>query len=118
MEKLEHRTLFRGRVGDIRAELDLSRPVAVTADADYAYRTNAESPYGSTTVEPGDVADLMRDGLQETDARSLEAAVAALGERLLNTFPAMLEVTVTVSGAPAPADPPGPTFSVSATFRR
>jgi len=118
MEKLEHRTLFRGRVGGIRAELGLPRPVAVAADADYAYRIRAGSPHGSTTVEPGDVADLMRAGLQETDARSLEAVIAALGERLLDAFPAMLEVTVTVSGVPEPSDPPGPTFSVSATLRK
>jgi hypothetical protein len=58
----------------------------------------------------------MRAGLRETDARGLETVIAALGERLLDGFPAMLEVTV--SGSPEPADPPGPTFSVSATFRR
>ena len=119
MEGLEHRTLFRGRAGTIRAEVSLPRPLAVAADADYAYRTRAESPPGSTTVEPGDVADLMRAGLQETDARGgLETVIAALGERLLDAFPAMLEVTVTLTGSPEPEDPPGPTFSVSATFRR
>ncbi len=119
MEELEHRTLFRGRVGAIRAEVSLPRPMAVAADADYAYRTRAESPPGSTTVEPRDVADLMRAGLQETDARGgLETVIAALGERLLDAFPAMLEVTVTLTGSPEPEDPPGPTFSVSATFRR
>ncbi len=114
------RSLFRGRVGGVRTELYLPRPLAVTVDADYAYRTQAEPPYtySSTTVEPGDVADLMRDGLRETDARGLEAVIAMLGERLLDTFPAMLEVSVTVSGAPEPADPPDPTFSVSSTFRR
>jgi hypothetical protein len=37
---------------------------------------------------------------------------------LLDAFPAMLEVTVTLTGSPEPEDPPGPTFSVSATFRR
>jgi hypothetical protein len=78
----------------------------------------AESPPGSTTVEPGDIADLMRAGLQETDARGLETVIAALGERLLDAFPAMLEVTVTLTGSPEPEGPPGPTFSVSATFRR
>ena len=114
------RSLFRGRVGGIRIELALPRPLAVTVDADYVYRTQAEPPYtySSTTVEPGDVADLMRDGLRETDARGPEAVIAMLGERLLDTFPAMLEVSVTVSGAPQPADPPDPTFSVSSTFRR
>jgi dihydroneopterin aldolase len=105
-------------VGGIRAELDLPRPVAVAADADYAYRNQAGSAHGSTTVEPGDAADVMRDGLRETDARGLEAVIAALGERLLDAFPAMLEVTVTVSGPPGPVDPPGPTFSVSATLRK
>jgi dihydroneopterin aldolase len=118
MEELEHRTLFRGRVGAIRAEVSLSRPLAVAADADYAYRARAESPPGSTTVEPGDIADLMRAGLQETDARGPETVIAALGERLLDAFPAMLEVNVTLAGSPEPEDPPGPTFSVSATFRR
>ena len=118
MEELEHRTLFRGRVGGIKAELDLPRPVAVVADADYTYRTQAEAPRGPTPVEPGAVGDVMRAGLQEADARRLETVVAALGGRLLDAFPAMLEVAVTVSGAPEPAGPPGPTFSVSATFRR
>jgi ATP-dependent Clp protease ATP-binding subunit ClpA len=118
MEELEHRTLFRGRVGGIRAEVDLPRPVTVAADADYANRTQAEPSRGTTAVEPGTVVDQMRAGLQEADARGLEAVVAALGGRLLGAFPAMLEVTVTVSGAPEPADPPGTTFSVSATFRR
>ena len=118
VEELEHWTLFRGRVGGIGAALDLPRPVAVAADADYAYRARADSFHRSTTVEPGDVADAMRAGLRETGARELEAVIAALGERLLGAFPAMLEVTVTVSGPPEPADPPGPTFSVSATFRR
>ncbi|MEJ7840912.1 MAG: Clp protease N-terminal domain-containing protein [Rubrobacter sp.] len=112
------RSLFRGRVGGIRTELALPRPLAVTVDADYVYRTHAELPHGSTTVEPGDVADLMLDWLRETDARDLEVVIAMLGERLLNTFPAMLEVSVSVSGAPEPADPPAPTFSVSSTFRR
>jgi len=112
------RSLFRGRVGGVRTELYLPRPLAVTVDADYAYRTQAELPHGSTTVEPGDVADLMRDGLRETDARGLEAVIAMLGERLLDTFPAMLEVSVNVSGALEPTDPPAPTFSVSSTFRR
>ncbi len=116
MEELEHRILFRGRVGGIRAEFDLPRPVAVVADADYAYRTQAESPRGPTTMEPGAVGDVVCDELQETDTRGLEAVIAALGERLLHAFPVMLEVTV--SGPPEPAVPPGPTFSVAATFRR
>jgi ATP-dependent Clp protease ATP-binding subunit ClpA len=118
MEEGEHRTPFRGRVGGIRADLNLPRPLAVTVDVDYAYRPHAEFADGSTTVELGDVADLMRDGLQETQARRLEAIITMLGERLLDTFPTMMETTVTVSGVPEPADPPAPTFSVSATFRR
>jgi hypothetical protein len=48
----------------------------------------------------------------------LETVIKTLGERLLYTFPAMLEVSVSLSHAPEPADPPSPTFSVSATFRR
>ncbi len=118
MEAGEHRTLFRGRVGVIRAELAPPLSLAVTLDADYSYRVHAESAGVRTTVEPADVADLMRDELRETDARGLEAVIAMLGGRLVDTFPAMLEVSVTVSGAPEPADPPAPTFSVSATFRR
>ena len=112
----ERQTLFRGRVGGIRTELALPRPLAVTVDADYAYRTVAEPADGSTTVEPGDVADLLRAGLEEVDAHRLEAVIALLGGDLLSAFPAMLEVTIAVSGVPEPAD--APTFSVSATFRR
>jgi len=111
-------SLFRGRVGGIRTELDLPRPVAVTVAADYAYLFPAESADGSTLVEPGDVADLMRTGLREVDSPRLEAVITTLGGRLLDTFPAMLEVSVSVSGAPESAEPPTPTFSVSATFRR
>jgi hypothetical protein len=82
----------------------------VTVDADYAYRV---------PVEPAAVADLIRTGLQEADYPILETVIETLGEeRLLYTFPAMLEGRVSVSGAPEPADPPAPTLSVSATFRR
>lgn len=112
------RNLFRGRVGGIRTELFLPRPLTVTVDADYSYRTQVGLPYSSTTVEPGDVADRLRDGLRETEARGLEAVIAMLGERVLGAFPAMLEVSVSVSGIPGPADPSAPTFSVSSTFRR
>ena len=118
MDEGRSRTLFRGRVGGIRAELLLPRPLAVTVDADYAYWTSAGFADGSTTVELGDVADLMRDGLRDTDARTLEAVTTMLGESLLNTFPTMLEVSVSVSGVPEPTDPPAPTFSVSSTLRR
>lgn len=111
-------TLFRGRVGGIGAELDLPRPVAVTVEADYSYRVAAEIADGSTAVGPGAVADLMRAGLREDHPPILEAVVTMLGERLLDSFPAMLEVSVLVSGPPEPVDPPAPTFSVSATFRR
>ena len=114
-EEEQVRRLFRGRVLGIRTELDLPRPLAVKVDADYAYRTQVGLPHGSTTVEPGDVADQIRDGLRETEARGLEAVTAMLGERVLDAFPAMLEVSVTVSGVP---DPAAPTFSVSSTFRR
>ena len=110
--------LFRGRVLGIKMELDLPRPLAVTVDADYAYRTPLGSLHSSTTVEPGDVADQIRDRLRETEARELEAVIVILGESMLNTFPAMLEVGVTISGVPEPADPLAPTFSVSSTFRR
>jgi urate oxidase len=90
----------------------------VTVDAEYAYRVPAELADGSTTVEPAGVADLMLTGLQEVDTPVLETIITVLGERLLFAFPAMLEVSVSVSGAPEPADPPAPTFPVSATFRR
>ncbi len=111
----EHRTVFRGRVGGISAELALPDPLAVTVDADYSYRVRAGSAGGRTTVEPAEVADLMRAGLREAGTPSLEAVVTLLGERLLDTFPAMQEVSVSISGTPEPA---APTFSVSATFRR
>ncbi|MGH3145900.1 MAG: Clp protease N-terminal domain-containing protein [Rubrobacter sp.] len=111
-------TLFRGRVVGIRTTLALPTPVVVTIDADYAYEVQVGSSDGSATVEPGDVADLMRTSLTEADTPSLETVVTTLGERLLHAFPAMLEVSVTVSGAPEPAEPPSPTFSLSATFRR
>ena len=110
--------LFRGRVEGLRAELDLPRPLTVSVDADYAYRVSADLTDDSTTVEPGDVADLLRAGLRETEARTLEAVITMLGESLLNTFPAMIEDTVTISGVPEPTDRSAPTFSVSATFRR
>ena len=112
------RYLFRGRVGGIRTELNLPRPLAVTVDAAYSYRANTGSAGGSPTVEPADVADLVRAGLREADTLNLEAVVTLLGERLLDAFPAMLDVDVYVSGVPEPADPQAPTFSVSATFRR
>ena len=112
------RTLFRGRVGGIGAELNLPGPLAVTVDANYAYRSYVATEGGPTAVEPGDVADLLRAGLHEIDVHSLEAVIELLGGDLLGTFPAMLEVTITVSGVPEPAEPPTPTFSVSATFRR
>ncbi|WP_323127015.1 Clp protease N-terminal domain-containing protein [Rubrobacter tropicus] len=110
--------LFRGKVEGIRAELNLPRPLTVSADADYSYRVSPEFAVGSTSVELGDVADMIRDELLETEARSLEAAAMALGERLMGSFPAMLELGVTISGAPEPANPPASTFSVSTTFRR
>jgi ATP-dependent Clp protease ATP-binding subunit ClpA len=109
-------TLFRGLVAGIGAELNLPSPLAVAVDANYAYRSYADTEGGPATVEPGDVADLLRTGLREIDAHSLEAVIALLGEDLLGTFPAMLEVTITVSGMPEPAG--APTFSLSATFRR
>ena len=118
IEETEHRILFRGRVGGIRGELGLPRPLAVTVDADYSYRARVESAGGGTTVEPADVADLMLATLREDHPPNLEAVVATFGERLLATFPAMTEVTVTVSGVPRPADPSVPTFSLSAAFRR
>lgn len=112
------RMLFRGRVGGIRTDLNLPRPLTVTINADYSYRASVGFTDGSTTVEPADVADSMRYGMKETEARTLEAVIAMLGERLLGAFSAMLEVTVTVSGAPELSDSPASTFSVSATFRR
>lgn len=64
------------------------------------------------------IADLMRTGLREADSPILEAVITALGERLLGSFPAMLEVSVSISGQPEPGELPAPTFSVSATLRR
>ncbi len=116
--ELGRRTLFRGRVAGIGAELNLPSPVAVVVDANYAYRSYVGAEGDQTTVEPGDVADLVRAGLREIDAHSIEAVIALLGGDLLGRFPAMLEVTITVSSAPQPAEATVPAFSVSATFRR
>ncbi len=90
----------------------------MTADADYAYLAPAGFADGAATVGPGDVADVIRTGLREADSPSLEAVITVLGERLLDSFSEMMEVSVTVSGPPEPSDPPGPSFSVSATFLR
>ena len=109
-------TLFRGQVSGIAAELSLPRPLAVAVGADYAYRPYVGTEGGPTSVEPADVADLLRAGLDEIDAHGLEAVIELLGGDLLGAFPAMLQVTVTVSGVPQP--PEASTFSVSATFRR
>jgi ATP-dependent Clp protease ATP-binding subunit ClpC len=62
-EGQEDRTLFRGRVDGIGTELALPRPVAVTVDANYAYRVPVGSADGLRAVEPADVADLMCTGL-------------------------------------------------------
>lgn len=112
------RLLFWGRVGEVRAELDLPRPVAVAVEADYSYLAPSGFAEGAATVEPGDVVDVMRSELEEADVPVIEAVIAALGESLLDAFPNMLEVSVAVSDPPGPSDQAAPNFSVSATFRR
>lgn len=116
-EEESNQRIFLGRVGGVRAEIALPNPLTVAADADYSYQVLPDPAGGPTTVDPGDVAELMRLGLRETDARGLEAVTTVLGNSLLSTFPTMLETTVTISGVPDPGDPGAPTFSVSATFK-
>src|SRR3712207_6452607 len=94
----EARSLFHGRVGGIKTELALPRPVAVAVEADYSYMAPVGATGGSATVAPGDVVDVMRSELEEADVPVIEAVIAALGGSLLDTFPDMLEVSVTVSG--------------------
>ena len=91
---------------------------AVAIEADYAYMAPVGPAGGSPTVAPGDVADVMRSELEEADVPALEVVITALGGSLLDAFPDMLEVSVTVSGPPEPSDQAAPTFSVSAAFRR
>ena len=110
-------TLFRGRVIGVAAELAVPRALAVTVDADYAYRVPRSSREDSG-IQLGDVLDMVRAELYEMEARDVESVVIALGERLLAAFPEMLDVKVTVSGVPDPEDSTAPTFSLSATFRR
>lgn len=114
IEGEESRMLFQGRVTGIRAELNLPRPLPVSVDIAYSYLAVGEF----AGVEPGDIAELIRDELPETERRSLEAVITALGERLLTASSEVSEATVTVSGVPDPGDPDAPTFSVSATFER
>lgn len=111
----EYGVLFRGRVFGIRTELALPRLLTVIVDVDYEYLVSGELGSDSMIVEPGNVADFIRDEIKESKARSLEATIMTSGDHLLDTFSAMLEVDVSVSSAP---DAPPPAFSVSATLSR
>ncbi len=116
MEEGEHRTLFRGRVGGIRAT---AAPLGgMTLEVDYSYRLWGDPAVTLATIDPEDVASVTRDHLNETRIDTLEGAVEVAGTHLMATFGPIVKITVSVTATPQPADPPAPTFSVSATFRR
>ncbi len=116
VEQGQHRTLFRGRVDGIRAT---AAPLGILiVDVDYSYRLWGDSAVTLATIDPKDVESVTRAHLNETRIDSLEGAVEVAGTHLMVTFGPVVEITVSVTATPEPVDPPAPTFSVSATFRR
>ncbi len=116
VEQGQHRTLFRGRVDGIRAT---AAPLGILiVDVDYSYRLWGDPAVTLATIDPKDVESVTRAHLNETRIDSLEGAVEVAGTHLMVTFGPVVEITVSVTATPEPVDPPAPTFSVSATFRR
>jgi hypothetical protein len=116
VEQGQHRTLFRGRVGGIRAT---AAPLGVLiVDVDYSYRLWGDPAVTLATIDPEDVESVTRAHLKVTRIDTLEGAVEVAGTHLMVTFGPVVEITVSVTTTPEPVDPLAPTFSVSATFRR
>jgi ATP-dependent Clp protease ATP-binding subunit ClpA len=110
-----HRTLFRGHVGGIQTATERGTFIL---DVDYSYRLPTDPALTRANLDPQDVADLTRTRLGEVRIETPEGAAEVAGTHLMETLQDLLEITVTVVRRPEPSDPPAPTFSVSATFRR
>ena len=110
--------LFRGRVGSLRivARFD-GRPETLLADLDYAYAVrDTEDPAGG--VSHDDLLAGVIAVLEAQELRSVETGVWRVGDWVLETFPAVREITVSVTDERVIEAHAISAFTVSRTFRR
>ena len=116
VEGREHQTLFQGRVVGIQVTVE---PLgALHVDVDYSYWLVEDPAIALATLDPEDIASVTRTHLDEMSIDTLERATKVTGRHLMDTFADVLEVTVSVTLKPEPADSKPRAFCMSATFRR
>ena len=117
-ESARNRLLFRGRVESLRitARFD-GQPETLLIDLDYAYAVrDTEDPAG--VVNHDDLLTGVIGVLEAQELPSIETGVWRVGEHVLETFPAVTEITVSATDQRMLEAHAVSGFTVSRTFRR
>jgi ATP-dependent Clp protease ATP-binding subunit ClpA len=117
-EAARSRLLFRGQVESLRitARLD-GQPETLLIDLDYAYAVQ-DTEDASRMVNHDDLLAGVIGVLEAQELRSIETGVWRVGEHILETFPAVTEITVSATDQRMLEANTISGFTVSRTFRR
>lgn len=117
-------TTFRGRVQALEvharcgvSEEERALPQALLVDLAYVYEARAADD-ASATVDYGALLEEAAWALEHEEFRLLEAGAGRIGERVLERFPAVREVAVTVTKPHVPVARTVAGVSVRTAFRR
>ena len=128
MEPDEHKSAegrrFRARVNGLAAHVrcgvskeERALPQALQVDLDYSYEAGASDDLAGT-VDYGALIEGVAELLEREEFKLLETGVRRIGDHVLNEFPAVVEVTVSVTKLNVPVARTLSGVSVSSTFRR
>ncbi len=92
-------------------------PQALLVDLEYSYEAGGEDDIGGT-VDYGMFLEEAAMVLEESEFKLLETGVRRVGDRVLSNFPAVREVTVSLTKLRVPVERSLSGVCVSATFRR
>jgi dihydroneopterin aldolase len=117
-ELARNRLLFRGRVESLRttARFD-GQPQTLLVDLDYTYALR-DTEDASRAVNHNDLLTGVTGVLEAQELRSVETGVWRVGEHVLENFPAVREITVSVTDQRMLEARTVSGFTVSRTFRR
>jgi hypothetical protein len=117
-ESARNRLLFRGRVESLRttARFD-GQPETLLVDLDYAYVVR-DTEDASRVVNHDDLLTGVIGVLEDQELRSIETGVWRVGEHVLETFPAVTEITVSATDRRMLEAHTVAGFKVIRTFRR
>jgi len=115
---------FRGRVQALEVHVrcgvtdeERTLPQALLVDLAYAYEARAADDV-SGTVDYGVLLEEVAQVLERQEFRLLETGARRVGEHVLETFPAVREIAVTVTKPRVPVARSLSGVSIRATFRR